>query len=958
MTPVPPWIGELERRASDDPDEIAIAVEGGDDLAFGSWHQRSSALAASLAERAVAPGVRVALRFDARHWADFAVARLGVLKAGAVAVLVPAGLGHADAARIVRHSGAAGVLCPPHLGIPGSEVWSADPGALASGAGPSPGGGLPGDPAAVTELVYPRLPLARPRPVARTGAQLVALVAVAAPGCLVHAWAPGSAAGQLVLALVLGGRGTRAASLARFSPAGFAQLVTRLQADGCGLPEALALALATAGAAPFGGVSSVLLSRRAGHRSPVDLAPVFPRAAVAEVDEDGVDGPVGGGATTAASPPGRLPMPAPDPGPIGPSQVGMLWHEQLAPGSFNLPSLVRRYRGALDVAALERALAELTRRHEPLRTTFALEGGRAVQHVGPPLAGLPVTDLSGMAPAEREVETARLVGEATGRPFDLVDGPLFAPHLVRLGDEDHVLVVRLHHTAFDDWSVDVFRRDLSALYAAALPGAAAPAAGDPPPRFVDVCRRQQARLEGDGGSAQRAHWRAQLAGAPLAARLALGEPHQLGPDRPGAGEPLRRYLPTILVRDLRALAPRLRATPFMTVLAAFELLLARRSGLDDLVFATVVAGRGSTANERMIGCFTKKVLLRVQLGDDPTFPELVARTRTSVLGALTNQDLPFEAVVQDTLGPAAAAHGLAAQVPVVFQGETPQRFRLAMPGVEVAPFEMPPSTRRERHFTTQGGEESRQARRWGEGVLSETFLLLSLLELEDGMALVARGVFHRPAASRLLQDLEALLTDIARSPDRRVSELGILPAAPPGPDEIDLLGLRLQRSPIEKALASCPGVAEASVEVDRSGQDRGPRMVASIATNGQDRAPTLAALRAGLWAALPGSPWPAAAVVVDAVASVADGRLDTSALQAAPPAVDERPDPDAALLSTLWAEAGGAPASPAASYWQDFTFLQALADARAAGLPITDEQVSRCRTPEMLAAALAAAPPP
>jgi non-ribosomal peptide synthetase component F len=307
-----------------------------------------------------------------------------------------------------------------------------------------------------------------------------------------------------------------------------------------------------------------------------------------------------------------------------------------------------------------------------------------------------------------------------------------------------------------------------------------------------------------------------MTGAPLAVRLELGTPQQLGPDRPGAGEPLRRYLPTILVRDLRALAPRLRATTFLTVLAAFEVVLARRSGLDDLVFATVVAARRSTDCERTIGCFPKKVLLRVRLEDDPPFGEVVARTRVAVLGALARQDLPFEAMVQDTIGRATAQHGLPAQVPVVFQSETPQRLRLAMPGGEVTPFEMGPPTLPEGHLSGRDEAASEQVPTSGDGAWNESFLVLSLLELEDGLALIARGIFHRPAMRRLLEDVEALLTEIAASPDKRMSELGL---AHPGPPE----GSAPLRALADDQVARrrSPEMLAAALAATRAGRDAG-----------------------------------------------------------------------------------------------------------------------------------------
>ncbi len=175
--------------------------------------------------------------------------------------------------------------------------------------------------------------------------------------------------------------------------------------------------------------------------------------------------------------------------------------------------------------------------------------------------------------------------------------------------DDHVVVVRVHHTVFDDWSVDVFRRELSALYGARVAGATSPLA-EPATSYAAFSRRQQAALAGSRGDDQRAWWRKELAGAPLATQLPAGED-----TRPQAA--LRVDLPPALAAGVRALAPRLRATPYMTVLSAFSALLARITGQDDLVIATVVAHRDRTDVEPLIGCFTKKVPLRLRVEGRP-----------------------------------------------------------------------------------------------------------------------------------------------------------------------------------------------------------------------------------------------------------------------------------------------------------------------------------------------------
>ena len=219
----------------------------------------------------------------------------------------------------------------------------------------------------------------------------------------------------------------------------------------------------------------------------------------------------------------------------------------------------------------------------------------------------------------------------------------------------------------------------------------------------------------------------------------------------------------------------------MTVLAAFSALLSRVTDQDDLVIATVVAHRDETDVEPLIGCFTKKVPLRLRVDGDVTFADLVGRTRTSLLGALSHQDIAFDSAVQEGLGGAAADHGVVPQVAVVFQGETPQQVRLSMPQLTIGPYEVRAEARRERHFSA--GPDPTEARDaapvWGDGAYLGTFLLLSLLETSGGLALVARGVFDRSAAQRLLDDFGSVLAEVVADPTRSVRSIPA-PAASPG----------------------------------------------------------------------------------------------------------------------------------------------------------------------------------
>ena len=479
----------------------------------------------------------------------------------------------------------------------------------------------------------------------------------------------------------------------------------------------------------------------------------------------------------ASRPASRLPAV-----PLAASQEGMVWHEQFAPGSQNLPPLARRYRGPLDVAVLQRALSEIVRRHEPLRTTFEMRGGRPVQVVaGPAPVPLPLRDVSGLDPAAQEAAVARVLAGAA-RPFHLHEGPLFEALVVRLAGDDHVVVFRVHHSVYDDWSVSVFRRELSALYTAfAEPDAPLPP--EPALGFAEFSRRQGRRLAGPAGAAELRWWRRELDGAPWCLQLPVDDPARPEGSPQHSAAPVGIDLPAELANRLRALARRERSTVFQVVLAGFQVLLRRYTGLADLLLSSVVANRNRTELEGMIGCFTKKVLLRHTVEGDPPFVELLAGTRRVLLGALSHQDLPFETVLQEVLGGPAAAHGLVPYSVVMLQGVTPQADEVVLHGLTSTGLETSSTARRE-HFVAASAEgrgtrtaASGERPPWGAGLYSGTFLILSVVEPGDGLSLVARGAFWEPAVERVLADLEAVLGDAVTHPGRRLSEL-----APPAGD--------------------------------------------------------------------------------------------------------------------------------------------------------------------------------
>ncbi|HEU0299241.1 MAG TPA: condensation domain-containing protein, partial [Longimicrobium sp.] len=342
----------------------------------------------------------------------------------------------------------------------------------------------------------------------------------------------------------------------------------------------------------------------------------------------------------------RARRPAPGAAPAGPRTAPVsfgqqrLWFlEQLEPGgsAYNV-AVALRLRGALDAAVLERALAEIVRRHEPLRTRFAEVDGELVQVIDPPAAvALPV---SGVAEGELR-EVLRAEAEA---PFDLGRGPLFRARLFAAGPEDHVLLAAMHHAVTDGWSTGVLLRELEALYTAFARGEPSPLA-ELPVQYADVAAWQRTHLDSGEMDRQLAWWKERLAGAPAVLELPTDRPRAIGQDDADASEGI--VLPARVAAAVRALSRREGATLFMTLLAAYQVLLARCSGHDDVVVGTPIAGRTHAETEGLIGFFVNTLALRTDLSGDPGFRELLARVRETTLQAYAHQELPFERLVEE-----------------------------------------------------------------------------------------------------------------------------------------------------------------------------------------------------------------------------------------------------------------------------------------------------------------------
>ena len=319
--------------------------------------------------------------------------------------------------------------------------------------------------------------------------------------------------------------------------------------------------------------------------------------------------------------------------------------EQIEPGTptYNVP-VALRLSGALDPAVLARTLAEILRRHEGLRTDFPQVDGAPAARIHPPLPlPLPLEALDALPAAEREPEAMRRMEALARLPFDPGEGPLLRAALYRLRDDEHLLLVCVHHIVFDGWSMGILVREIDAVYAAFAAGLPSPLP-ELPVQYADFAHWQRRWLDGAVLEEQLRYWLDRLGGGAPALELPTDRPRPPQPSRRGAVLPLR-IAPELTVA-LAALSRREGATLFMTLLAAFATLLHRYTGQDDVRVGAPIAGRGHADTEGLIGFFVNTLVLRSGFAGDPTFRELVGEVRETALGAYAHQDPPFEQLVE------------------------------------------------------------------------------------------------------------------------------------------------------------------------------------------------------------------------------------------------------------------------------------------------------------------------
>jgi amino acid adenylation domain-containing protein len=436
--------------------------------------------------------------------------------------------------------------------------------------------------------------------------------------------------------------------------------------------------------------------------------------------------------------------------PLSLAQQRLWFLDQLNPGrpDYNEPTALR-LEGALDTAALRRALDEIVARHEVLRTVFVSTDGQPGLELRPPRpVDLDLVELDHLDPDARTAALEAVLVEAARRPFDLTRDLMLRGRLVRIAPDDHVLLLAKHHIASDGWSAGVLLRELSALYAAFARGEPSPLP-ELPIQYADFALWQQRWLESGELTRQLQYWRGRLAGAPQSLELPTDHPRPAV--QSGRGRRITRVLPLALGTALKALARSESATLFMAGLAGFVALLHRLTGQTDVLVASPIAGRTRLELEPLLGFFVGTLVLRGDVAGDPTVRELLRQVRATALDAYGHQEVPFEKLVEELAPERSLRETPLVQVMFALQSTREQR-EPALPGLRVARMPVHSGT-------------------------AKFDLTLYVTEIAEGLEVVAEfstDLFEAETIGRWLDHFEVLLEGMTRDPECRVSALPVL----------------------------------------------------------------------------------------------------------------------------------------------------------------------------------------
>jgi alpha-ketoglutarate-dependent taurine dioxygenase len=441
-------------------------------------------------------------------------------------------------------------------------------------------------------------------------------------------------------------------------------------------------------------------------------------------------------------------VPREGPPPLSFAQQRLWFLEQLAAGNSTYNMLGgMQLSGQLNTAALEQTINEIVRRHEILRTTFINAAGqpRQVIAVTQPLT-IDLLDWSSFPPDQHEQALEELAGEELKRPFDLSTGPLLRVKLLRLDEEEHVALVVMHHIISDGWSIGVFLREVKDLYEAFRKQESSPLV-DLPVQYADFAQWQHEWMRGEYLEAQVDYWRGALSGPLPVLKLPATLPR---PAQPGfRSARLRSPVPAQLDKELRELSRRREATLYMTLLAAFKVLLYRYTKQDDIVVGTAVAGRNYAGLEELIGVFINMLVMRSDLSGNPRFSELLGRVKETALEAYAHQDVPFEKLVMELQPERASSQTPLFQVAFGLQNAPVKTVEL--PQLRLTPLRFNVDTAR-------------------------YDLTLWMIEGEDGLTAswtYSTDLFQSSDVQRMQDDFESLLRSIVATPDAHLSGLRI-----------------------------------------------------------------------------------------------------------------------------------------------------------------------------------------
>jgi len=434
--------------------------------------------------------------------------------------------------------------------------------------------------------------------------------------------------------------------------------------------------------------------------------------------------------------------------PLSFAQERLWFIDQLVPNnpSYNVPRAVR-LEGQLDLEALEQVINEIIRRHEVLRTRFEIREGQPAQIIDPwEPRRLERADLTSLTWEEREEETRRMVREEAGTGFDLRRGPLLKVKALTLEEKQHVALFTMHHIVSDAWSAGILIREVGVLYQAY-------SAGEPSPleeveiQYADYAVWQRNYLRGEVLERQLSYWREQLAGLePLELPLDYPRPALAG----YRGASLNFEPGEELTQGLRALSRREGVTLFMTLLAAFQTLLARYSGQEEISVGSTIANRTRAEAEKLIGFFTNTLVLRTKVEGELSFQELLERVREVCLGAYAYQDLPFEQLVAHLQPERDLSRQPLFQVMLTFQQAGVERLGAA--SLRLKNLEIPLET-------------------------SKFDLMLSTAEMSDNLGCnfnYNRDLFEATTLVRMIEHFKGLLKSIVANPLTHLSDLGLL----------------------------------------------------------------------------------------------------------------------------------------------------------------------------------------